>query len=154
MFNKKVKKIVENYEGDEARANIGQILNPIFEKNYRRLSKEELNFCLIEELECEVNSGGFNSYFYYSYGNHAVDTLNALKEIGSIKFYDILKRAIGVFGNEDYPTKEEIRSDIIDDKEVEFDSTWDGLDDEFYKYEEDIIKLMLDYVKENIKKFR
>lgn len=45
-------------------------------------------------------------------------------------------------------------SNIIDDNEDELNQIWNELDDEFYKYEENLHGLLLTYVQDNIKYFR
>ncbi len=154
MNSTKVDNILKTKEGQDAIIAIEEILFPIYDTSPEKLSHEEMNFILIEELERQVNSGGFNSFFSYSYGNLAKETLYSLKEIGSIKFKRILEKAMDVFNNSTVPQNEEERFEVIEENEEEFDEVWDLLDDEFYKYEEDIHTLLITYVKENIHQFR
>ncbi len=150
----KVENILKTKEGQDAIIAIEEILFPIYDASPEKLSDEERNFILIEELEQQVNSGGFNFFFSYSYGSFAHETLYSLEQIGSIKFKQILENAMGVFNNSTVPQNEEERFEVIEENEEEFDEVWDLLDDEFYQYEEDIHTLLVTYVKENIQQFR
>lgn len=154
MLKGKIEKILKTITGEEAVIVIFEILQPVFEENKEDLTQKELDFCLIETLECEVNSGGFNSFFYNSYGNLSNETLSALKNIGSMKFKDIFEKAIGVFKDSYVPIDINERIEIIDSNEDEFDEIWDELDDEFYKYEENIHELLLEYVQKHKSDFR
>lgn len=156
MFSKKnkVRKIVDKIVGQDAIMDIHEILQPLYNDNDKSLTQCELDFCRIEELECEVNSGGFESYFYYSYGDHANETVDALNKIGSVKFKRILLDAISVFGDVGLIKSTSDRSDLIDESNEKYAEKWNVLDNEFCKYEEDIHGLLLEYVKNNIDKFR
>lgn len=149
----KVQEIINGENGEQAVMSIDELLNSIYLNKREDLSKEELNFCLIEELEREVNSGGFNSFFYNDYGNYAKETIIALDEIGSVMFKSILEQAVSVFGK--YYNAEEIsRVDNIIKNEDKYDEIWETLDSKFYEYEENIHDLLLAYVVKNIEKFR
>jgi hypothetical protein len=108
---------------------------------------------IIEELEREVNNGGFNQFFFNSSGDYIMETLNALEIIQSKNCYDILKRAIEKWPNNYLPSDRYERQDILLDIDSEYD-LWEDLDTEFYKYEEDIYSLLLKYIRENIENFR
>lgn len=63
FFNGKVKKILEEKSGEEAIMTIDNLLSPIFYSKPEKLSKEEKTIVYIEELEREVNNGGFSQFF-------------------------------------------------------------------------------------------
>lgn len=148
-----IKEIINSKQGESAVIAIDEIICEVFQNDPKSLTEEEFNFFLVEVLEKEINSGGFNKYFYYESGNYVFETIQALDELGSVYFLRILKEALDVFDGA--YTKDEIeRSNVIDDKEDEFNPIWDKLDNEFYKYEENIHQLLLDFVTENIHSFR
>jgi len=153
LLGKKIEKILKNKTGQDAIIEIDNLLTKIFYENPSKLSLPEKNIVYIEELEHEINNGGFNQYFSNSSGDNSNETLEALKIIKSKVFYDILKNAIDKFPNGVVPKDRGERENIVTkiDKEVEL---WNYLDNEFYKYEEDIYKLMVEYIKNNIKDFR
>ena len=48
----------------------------------------------IEELDMEVNNGGFNQYFFNSSGQNCFETLRELRKVGKSKKAELLERAI------------------------------------------------------------
>ncbi len=148
---KKIKNILSKKNGERAIFEVYQILSPLFYTNPDNLSRFEKNIVFIEELEQEVNNGGFNQFFFNTAGDYTFEILKALDEIGSTKFLDILEKAIDVFPDRNIPKEMELRREILEQIEDTADPIWNELDMEFYKYEEDIHKLMVDYIKENIK---
>ncbi|RYE38486.1 MAG: DUF4375 domain-containing protein, partial [Sphingobacteriales bacterium] len=50
----------------------------------------------IDELEMEVNNGGFNQYFINSYGRNCFETLRLLKATGKVKTAALLEKAIAL----------------------------------------------------------
>jgi hypothetical protein len=152
MFSgKKVEKIIQNEQNPISE--IDNVLSPIFYKNPEKLTFCEKNIVYVEELEREVNNGGFNQYFFNSSGDYVNETVAALETIGSKIFLRILKDAINKFPNGIVPNDREERQDIL--LEIDEDNElWQELDNEFYKYEEDINDLLIDYIKNNIGEFR
>lgn len=145
MF-KKVKRILNKQNGEDAIMSIDNLLSKSYNSNNPNLSQEELNFMLVEELERSVNSGGFSSFFYHSYGNFAYETVDALNTIGALEFSKILSDAIDGFG-EKYIVDQLKRSREIDENEDKYDKIWNEHDDKFYKYPDNIHELLIDYVK-------
>ena len=68
-----------------------------------RLSEPQRVFYFNQEFEREINSGGFESFFYNSYGTYAGETVSTLKTIGANQFAEILQQAINVFPNGQVP---------------------------------------------------
>lgn len=108
----------------------------------------------IEELEREVNNGGFSQFFFNTSGDFTEETVQALKDIGSTKFLGLVESAVTQFPKSFVPRDQMERAEILEDIEDEAGPIWDDLNIEFYKYEEDIYALMRNYILGNIKKFR
>jgi hypothetical protein len=147
-------KIIENKEGQDAIIEIDNLLSPIFYKNPEKLTLAEKNFVYIEDLEREVNNGGFEQYFFNSSGNYTIETINALKIIGSEIFLNLLEKAVKTFPNGIVPKDRNERQKVLLDIRDINEEIWIDLDRQFYKYEEDIHKLLIDYIKNNINEFR
>ena len=155
MFvNRKVKKILKEKSGQEAIMAIDDLLTPIFYSNPEELSEEEKTIVYIEELEREVNNGGFSQFFYNSSGDFSEKTILALRNIGSIKFLRLVETAIARFPGSFVPRNRTERVEKLEEIEDDDSSVWDDLDEAFYKYEEDIYELMRSYILDNIMKFR
>jgi hypothetical protein len=57
-------------------------------------NKSELPIANIEELDMEVNNGGFNQYFFNSSGQNCFETLRELRKLGKNKKAELLEKAI------------------------------------------------------------
>ena len=93
----------------------------------------------IEELDMEVNNGGFNQYFINS-GQNCYETLKALKKNGKVETAKLLESAIKLINpnhisENDFIEKLRKREveELYDDK---ISAELDKLDDEFYKYKD------------------
>ena len=94
----------------------------------------------IEELEMEINNGGFNQYFINSSSQNTYETLKALKENGKSKTAKLLESAINLINPNHISEKEFLEK--LRKREVE--ELYDGkvsaelnkLDEEFYKLRE------------------
>lgn len=99
---------------------------------------------VIENLEAEVNNGGFDQFFYNSAGDKTAETIQALETIGAVAMADILKRAAAKFpGNmppRDRFARQEVLLQISPDAEA-----FEELDGEFYGYPDDLADLLANY---------
>ncbi|UWY29966.1 DMP19 family protein [Flavobacterium sp. TR2] len=104
--------------------------------------KEQTNIssptAYIEELEAEVNNGGFNQYFFNSSGQNCFETLKALKKNKKFKTAKILESAINLINPKKLPSEDLIKK--LQNREVEelndekINAKLELLDLEFYKY--------------------
>lgn len=114
---------------------------------------ERVAYC-IDALEREVNNGGFQQFFANSSGDTAADTLSALEALGAAATADLLRRAIGVFPDARPPVDREQRIDLLEQLPADAAATWSRLDDEFYRYPDDLPALLRQYVAEHRAGFR
>lgn len=98
----------------------------------------------IEELEMEVNNGGFNQYFINS-GQNCYETLKALKKNGKVETAKLLESAIKLINPNQISKKMFIEklgkgevNELYDEKISE---ELNLLDTEFYKYKDGILTL-------------
>jgi hypothetical protein len=154
MDGRKIEKILNKQTGQDAIIEIDDILSQIFYTDPDVLTQCEKNIVFIEELEREVNNGGFSQYFSNYSGDYAIETLTALKTIKSKIFFDLLNNAIKKFPDGTAPKDRDEREELVEKMENENDSLWDSLDENFLQYEEDIYSLMIDYIRNNMKEFR
>ena len=154
FFTHKTKQILEEMSGEKAIMALDNLLTPIFYKSPNKLTEQEKMIVYIEELEREVNNGGFNQFFFNSSGNYTDGVVQALKNIGSIKFLNLVESAIAQFPNSEVPKNRQQRQAILEKIDGEANPIWNTLNKEFYKYEEDIYGLLRAYISKNIKHFR
>ena len=155
MFNRgqKVSRLLAKYKGEQAVIVIDELLAPVFEKKAKKLSLAERHFCLIEILEREVISGGFENFYFKESGNYALEIYHALEAIGSEKFKNILFESMQAFRGI-VPKDQLTRQRYMEDYKDECISLWEPLNETLYKYEEDIHNMLVDYVREHILEFR
>ncbi|WP_202708891.1 DMP19 family protein [Sporosalibacterium faouarense] len=155
MLEKKerVKNVLKKSDGQDATNSVWQILNDAFEKDRDGMTIQELNVYLILNFIMEVHSGGFESFFEHSYGDYTEETLKALKEVKSVIFKNLFEKAVlefpGSYVPKDMFERRKIKESIISKAEV----VWDSLDNECYKYEENIDELLIEYINDNIRYF-
>lgn len=109
--------------------------------NLQNLSHAEKTIFFIGIFESMVNSDGFYGYLNGSYGKFAKKTIEALKTIEANFTAKLLKEAIAIFENNLDSNGESIQS-------------LDELDDKFYEYNEDLEKMQIDFIKDNINQFK
>ena len=121
--------------------------------NIPALTYPQMVFYFNQELEREINNGGFKQYFENPSGRYANDTIDTLKEIGATKTAKILESAVIFFPDKKVPIDEDLKKDALDNIGDIADSEWDDLDQQFFKYEDNLNKLNLDFVRMNKKYF-
>ncbi len=149
-----VAQILEEKTGQEAIIEIDNLLSPIFYEKPESLSDEETVIVLVEEYEREINNGGFNQFFYNSAGNDYYEIIDALKKIGSVIFLDILESSSKPFPGSKVPVARNERQRMLEEMGDNAEKIWKGLEEKFYKYEEDITKLLIEYINKNKESFR
>jgi hypothetical protein len=150
----KVKQILSEESGQKAIMAIDDLLSQIFYSDPETLSEEEKDIVYIEELEKEINNGGFNQFFFNSSGSYTEEIIESLRKIGSVKLLSLVENAKTQFPNSIIPKDDNERQELVEKIQDQANDIWNELDNEFYKYEEDIYSLMLIYIEKNIEKFR
>ena len=115
--------------------------------DFSKLTDHQKLFFLNQNLEREINNGGFNQYFYNSSGDEAHETILSLKAIGANKTAIILQKAIDQFPNKTVPKDRDERAEVLAQIEEIANEAWEELDQEFYEYEDDLNTLNIEYVK-------
>jgi len=105
-------------------------------------------------LEAEVNNGGFNQYFYNTSTKFTKEVLIALKALNANEFYKITNQAIELF-NKVYEIHKKANKDGTLEAFLSTyeDSNLDTLDDEFYKYPENLSELRIKYIRTHVEEF-
>ena len=85
------------------------------------LNAEQRVFYVVQDLQNEVNNGGFGQYFYNDSGDFANEAVSAFERIGAYEIANVCKKAVGIYGDK-VPTDRDEREDILtpdDEKEEE-----------------------------------
>lgn len=117
--------------------------------DYSKLTEPQKLFYLNQNLEREINNGGFNQYFRNSSGDNAFETIQSLKVIGANKTLAILQKAIDQFPDKTVLKERSERNKIIDQIEEDVNEVWDELDQQFFKYEDNLNDLNIEYIKQH-----
>jgi len=118
-----------------------------------KLTEPQKHFYFNQNLEREVNNGGFSQFFFNSSGNFTHETVVSLNAIGANKTAKILQEAIDQFPLSKVPIDQEERRELLEKIESEADPIWSELDQQFYNYEDDLNELNIQYIKQNRNSF-
>jgi hypothetical protein len=153
---------IENLEGllnsDDTNSSIIDLDNFIGElcdygDNMDVLSEPQKNFYLNQNLEREINNGGFNQYFINPSGDYAHETIHSLKLIGANRTNEILEKAIDQFPDKIVPKDRDERVEIVEEIEETANEVWEELDQKFFEYVDDLNALNIEYVRQNKEHF-
>lgn len=135
---------LKNADTTHAIIDILQVINEKsnYGDNIKKISETEKTIYLVGEIEAEVNNGGFSQYFFNSSGKNANKAVKALENIGARHTAELLKEAISVCKKSD-------TDELSDEQEEKLNE----LDDKFYKYEDDLAKLQIEFIKANLNDF-
>lgn len=138
--------------------NISLKVNGDSENEYfvaRELTKPQQFIFIIEQVEAEVNNGGFNQFFYNSSKEYAKNMEEAFKAIGATKFSALVSKANKIYNYH----KEEIikmQDGSLDGFSKSYDNNpLNKLDDEFYVLykKEDLGKLKIKFIRSHKTEF-
>jgi hypothetical protein len=117
--------------------------------NIDNLNKHQKNFFFNQNIEREVNNGGFNQFFLNSSGNYAHETIDSLKIVGAEKTANILQLAIDQFPDKKVPKNSTDRQKTVENILVVATEVWEELDQTFFDYNDNLNDLNIDYIKAN-----
>ena len=118
-----------------------------------QLTEPQRLFYLNQNLERELNNGGFNQYFLNSSGDFAHETILSLNAIGAAITAQILQKAIDQFPGENVPKDRDERETVLEQIENVANEVWEELDRQFFEYKDNLNNLNIEYVKKNISFF-
>ncbi len=101
-------------------------------------------------LEADVNNGGFEQYYFNSYGDQAKSAPSALRVIGANRMADLVEQANAAFGLKGPPEDWIARQTRLDEIRGAADSVWESLEQEFWLYPDDISGLLRAHI-ENLR---
>jgi len=122
-----------------------------------RLTLPAATIYLVGVFEGQVVKGGFRQFLRGHSGDHAQDTLQALREVGAHVSVELLEKALTVFPDGVAPTTREQRVMLIDQADLA-DPTFFNAFDELYNQHVDSQSphrvektdaMLLDYMKEH-----
>ena len=119
----------------------------------RRLSEAEKTFFYNQQLEVQINNGGYKQFFDNYRGAYCHEVLASLREIGADKVAEIHEKALGAFGNQVPKGYEYEDWRMWGDLAENFDEILDECDKEFYLYQDNLNELNYQFALKNRKQF-
>ncbi|MFD2892633.1 DUF4375 domain-containing protein [Flavobacterium chuncheonense] len=119
------------------------------------LTEGETAFVLIDIFEGAMQEGGFQYFFENETGNFAREIVDAYKKIGAPKTANIIAKAIGLFGINNYHDAFDKRIATISKLDEKVLSGWEDLDEIFFndEQEEDVVALIVTYIRNHKTEF-
>ena len=122
--------------------------------NIEKLNPFQRTFLFVENLEREINNGGFNQFYFNSNGNFSQETVNALLEIRAEKTAEIVKKANSEFKSGTVPKDRTERQNELELIEGKAEKNWNKCDSEFYEYQDNLTELLIAFVIKNKSEFK
>jgi hypothetical protein len=110
-------------------------------------------FSSIWAIETEVNNGGFSQYFLNSSCETAGFVVEALETVGARSAADISRRAIAAAFPAGLPSNVEAIRSAASEFSDETEGRLDALDQEFFKYPDNLTKLLFSYASKHPAEF-
>lgn len=96
---------------------------------------------LIDELEAEINNGGFDQFFFNSAGDNTAEIIVTLKAIGANHTASIVESAAAKFPNGAPPSDRDRRQEALESISPNSDA-FEEQDQAFYKYQDNLSALV------------
>jgi hypothetical protein len=119
--------------------------------DFRNLTASEKTFVYIDMFEGAMHEGGFSYFFDFECGDYAHEVITAYKNIGAPKTANIVAKAVGLFGVNNYFDILEKREIAIAKLDENIVSGWEDLDEIFFNDEEDeeVVALIVAFIRNN-----
>ncbi|HWG47688.1 MAG TPA: DMP19 family protein [Gemmataceae bacterium] len=115
------------------------------------LTKPQLYYLVLWQLDAEVRNGGFSQYFFNSSSDLSCYVVEAAKAVGALEAARIIQKAIALFGEDGpYPDRDE-RMDQL--SRVDYEAMR-KLDTEYYECPENMDELLPQFVASNPDAFK
>ena len=127
---------------------IGEIIGKKIEKRdcFEKLNEFEKTFIHIDIFENHTTDGGFKAFFWDSSGKFSHEILEAYERIGAHKTASIIYDAFLLFKEIPIPKDLDLRRSILSNFKSD---VWNTLDQEFYDCSDNVVLLILEFVRGN-----
>lgn len=117
-------------------------LKKLWDHGFDALDHLDQLLVVIWGLEADVNNGGFDQYYFNSYGDQAKRVPSALRQIGANRMAELVELANAAFGSEGPPEDRGARQAQLEEIREVAASVWEPLEQEFWLYPDDIPRLL------------
>ena len=131
---------------------IGEIIGKKIKKrdNFEELNEFEKTFIFIDIFENHTTDGGFETFFWNTAGQFSHEILEAYEKIGAKNTATIMYDSFLLFGEIPIPKNTDVRREILSKINP---NSWINLDEKYYNCNDNIVLLVLDFIKNNTKYF-
>ena len=131
---------------------IGEIIGKKIKKkdNFEKLNEFEKTFIFIDIFENHTTDGGFETFFWNTAGQFSHEILEAYEKIGAKNTASIIYDSFLLFGEIPIPKNTDMRREILSKINP---NSWINLDEKYYNCNDNIVLLVLDFIKNNTKYF-
>ena len=131
---------------------IGEIIDKKIKKrdNFEELNEFEKTFIFIDIFENHTTDGGFETFFWNTAGQFSHEILEAYEKIGAKNTASIMYDSFLLFGEIPIPKNTDVRREILSKINP---NSWINLDEKYYNCDDNIVLLVLDFIKNNTKYF-
>ncbi|MDB2633247.1 DMP19 family protein [Flavobacteriaceae bacterium] len=131
---------------------IGEIIGKKIKKrdNFEELNEFEKTFIFIDIFENHTTDGGFETFFWNTAGQFSHEILEAYEKIGAKNTTSIMYDSFLLFGVIPIPKNTDVRREILSKINP---NSWINLNEKYYNCNDNIVLLVLDFIKNNTKYF-
>ena len=131
---------------------IGEIIGKKIKKrdNFEKLNEFEKTFIFIDIFENHTTDGGFETFFWNTAGQFSHEILEAYEKIGAKNTASIIYDSFLLFGEIPIPKNTDMRREVLSKINP---NSWINLDEKYYNCNDNIVLLVLDFIKNNTKYF-
>ncbi len=146
-----IEELIESKDVNESIISLDNYVSALcdYGENPDKLNQSQKTFFLNQNLEREINNGGFNQFYFNSSGDFAHETIDSLKAIEAHKTAEIVTKANDQFPEGTVPKDRSERQDILEQIEKDANVVWGKLGQKFYEYVDDLNQLNLEYIRKN-----
>ena len=127
---------------------IGEIIGKKIKKkdNFEKLNEFEKTFIFIDIFENHTTDGGFETFFWNTAGQFSHEILEAYEKIGAKNTASIIYDSFLLFGEIPIPKNTDVRREILSKINP---NSWINLDEKYYNCNDNIVLLVLEFIKNN-----
>jgi predicted O-methyltransferase YrrM len=127
---------------------IGEIISKKIKKrdHFENLNEFEKTFIFIDIFENHTTDGGFETFFWDSAGKFSHEILEAYEKIGAKNTALIIYDSFLFFGEIPIPKNTDVRREVLSKINP---NSWINLDEKYYNCNDNIVLLVLEFIKNN-----
>ena len=131
---------------------IGEIIGKKIKKrdNFEELNEFEKTFIFIDIFENHTTDGGFETFFWNTAGQFSHEILEAYERIGALETASIIYDSFLLFNEIPIPKDKDLRRSILSNLKPDI---WESLDHKFYNCSDNVVFLIIEFIKENSNHF-